>query len=206
MKSLFLTLALLASACSKTEEPAQVAPPPKTTPAAQPEPAPAPVASADHVRILASHADPKPSDPVTIDIPGFRVVAAKLDPANLEGGTATIELDLASLVSNSPKRDNHLKNADYLDVEHHAIATITVGNVKRASGDRYTADATVAIHGVDKVLPVTFDVIERLPDGIRVRAEHVFSRHDFAIGAPEGAEDSAAAQQKIQLQLTLKNM
>lgn len=205
MKYLVLSLALLASACSKTEEPAQAAPPtPKVTPAAKPEPAP--VASADHVRVLASHANPKPTDPVTIDIPGFRVVAAKFDPAKIEGGTATIELDLASIVSNSPKRDNHLKDADYLDVENHAIATITVGNVKQASGDRYTADATVAIHGVEKVLPVTFDVFERLPDGIRVRAEHVFSRHDFAIGAPEGTEDSAAAQQTIQLQLTLKNM
>jgi polyisoprenoid-binding protein YceI len=202
VKYLVLILGLLATtACSKTDEPAaQAAPKP-----APPKPT-APAAEADHVRILASHADPKPDDPVTIDIPGFRVVKAAFDPAKLEGGTATIELDLASLVSDSPKRDKHVKHADYLDVEQYGIATITVDNVESAGGDHYTADARVAIHGVDKVLPVTFDVIERLPDGIRVRGEHVFSRHDFAIGAPEGGDDSAASQQKIQLQLTLKNM
>ena len=147
---------------------------------------------------------PKPTDPVTIAIPGFRVVSADFDPANLEGGTATLALDLASLDSGSAKRDKHLRSDDYLDVGAFATATITIGNVKRAADRAYTADATVDIHGVQQTLPVRFDVIETSADGVRIQAEHRFSRHVFAIGAAEGQEDSVAPDLTIQLRLTLK--
>lgn len=193
MKYLILSLALLVTAsCSKSDD--KPAEPKKTAAPAAP----------DYVRVLASHAEPKPSDPVVVEIPGFRVTKAAFDPAQVEGGTATVELDLASIASGSPKRDNHLKTADYLDVDKFAVATIDIANVKKTSADHYTADAKVSIHGVEQTLPVTFEVLETLPDGIRIRGEHEFSRHDFQIGAAAG-EDSVGETQKIELQLTLRN-
>jgi len=208
MKSMLVLFALLfAGACTKSDdqgkEKDKVAAAP-AKPAAPVDPAP-PAAATDYVRVLASHANPKPDDPVTVEIPSFRVTKAAFDPAKVEGGTATVELDLASIVSGSAKRDGHLKSPDYLDVGAFAVATITIGNVKRTAKDQYTADAVVAIAGREKSLPITFEVLETLTDGIRVRGEHVFSRHDFAIGADQGAEDSVGDTQTIQLQLTLRN-
>jgi polyisoprenoid-binding protein YceI len=46
----------------------------------------------------------------------FRVAKASFDPQTIEGGTATIELDLASLRSGSSERDDDLKSPTYIDV------------------------------------------------------------------------------------------
>jgi polyisoprenoid-binding protein YceI len=158
---------------------------------------------ADFVHVLGHHNQPKPTDPVVIDIPKFQIVKANFDPANPEGGTAELTLDLSSMSSGSAKRDKHLSSPDYLDVAKFATVTIDVDNVKKQGGSTYTADATVSAHGVQKKLPVTFDVVETLPDGVRIHARQPWKRSDFSIGAPEGGDESTADGQEIELQLTL---
>jgi polyisoprenoid-binding protein YceI len=205
-------LGLALSGCKKEEQKAQGAAPAGSgsavaKPEPKPEPAPAPPPAdpnADYVRILASHKTPKPKDPVAIEIKSFKVVKADFDPAKVEGGTAELALDLTSLASDSPKRDNHLRGEDYLKVDEFGTATIKIDNVKKTADNAYSADATVNIHGLEKKLPVAFTVVETLPDGIRIKGEHEFSRHDFAIGAPKGEDDSVGDAQTIQMQLTLK--
>lgn len=210
MKKLLFTLTALTLAWSgcKKEEARSEAPVPaeaaKEKEAAAPTPKPAPDENADHVRILAGHAKPKPGDPVVVSLTRFQVVQASFDPAKVEGGTATIELDLTSLESGSAKRDKHLRSDDYLDVDNHARATIAIDNVKKTGDNAYAADAMVKVRGTEKKFPVAFTVLETLPDGIRIRGEHTFSRHDLQIGHAEGEEDSVARDLTIQLQLTLK--
>jgi polyisoprenoid-binding protein YceI len=217
MKSLLSIVAIAALAlggCKKDEKKEAPAPSADTTPAtradtkpsqpAQPDTAADVDPDADYVRVLAGHAEPKPTDPVVVSLTGFKVVKADFDPAKVEGGTADLEIDLTSLASGSAKRDNHLKSADYLDVGQFAVAKVHVDNVKKTGDNAYTADATVDVHGKQQKYPVSFTVLETLPDGIRIKGEHKFKRHDFAIGAAEGAEDSVATDLTIQLQLTLK--
>lgn len=158
---------------------------------------------ADFVHVLGHHNPAKPTDPVVIDIPKFEITKASFDPQKPEGGTAELTLDLSSLTSGSAKRDKHLSSPDYLDVAKFATVTIDVDNVKPQSGSTYTADANITIHGVTKKLPVTFDVVEKLPDGVRIHARQPWKRSDFSIGAPEGGDESTADGQEIELQLTL---
>ncbi len=203
---------LMTSGCKKDESKAGggtatatgTAAKPEPEPKPEPKPEPAPVDDgADYVRVLAKHAVPKPGDPATINITKFRVVKADFDPATVEGGTAELELDLSSLASDSAKRDKHLRSADYLDVDTFMTATIAVGNVKKTGDKTFSADATVKAHGLEKVLPVTFEVLEATATGIKVHASHTFQRHDFAIGAAKGEEDSAADEITLELRLTL---
>ena len=190
----FLSVLAVAACGKKSDAPAGAA---SGTAAAPADP------KADFVHVLGHHNPAKPTDPVVIDIPRFQVVKASFDPANPEGGTAELTLDLSSLTSGSAKRDKHLSSPDYLDVAKFATVTIDVDNVKKQSGSTYTADANIAIHGVQKKLPVTFDVVETLPDGVRIHAKQAWKRSDFAIGAPEGGDESTADGQEIELQLTL---
>ncbi|HTJ43568.1 MAG TPA: YceI family protein [Kofleriaceae bacterium] len=188
--------ALALSACGKkSDAPAAGSGSASSSAAADPK--------ADFVHVLGHHNPGKPTDPVVIDLPKFEVTKAAFDPANPEGGTAQLTLDLASLSSNSPKRDKHLSSPDYLDVAKFATVTIDVDNVKKQSGSTYTADANISIHGVQKKLPVTFDVVETLPDGVRIHAKQAWKRSDFSIGAPEGGDETTADAQEIELQLTL---
>jgi polyisoprenoid-binding protein YceI len=159
---------------------------------------------ADYVRVLAPHANPKPTDPVVVSVTRFAVVEADFDPAKVEGGTATIELDVTSLESGSAKRDRHLRSDDYLFVDSFPKVAIQIDNVKKTGDNAYSADATVKVRDTERKFPVAFTVLETLPDGIRIRGEHTFSRHELAIGHPEGEEDSVGKDLTIQMQLTIK--
>ena len=158
---------------------------------------------ADYVHVLGHHNPGKPTDPVVIDIPKFQVVKASFDPQKLDGGTAELTLDLSSLSSGSAKRDKHLSSPDYLDVAKFATVDIKIDGVKQTGDKSYRADADISIHGVEKKLPVAFDVIETLPDGVRIHARQAWHRSDFSIGAPEGGDESTADAQEIEMQLTL---
>ncbi|NVB85618.1 MAG: YceI family protein [Kofleriaceae bacterium] len=168
-------------------------------------PTPVPDESADHITVLARHKNPKPNDPIRLNFEKFKVVKADFDPKKIEGGTASIEIDLSSFHTDSDKRDEHVKSASYLDVSKLATATVTIDNVKQKAGSSYTADATVAAHGTTKKYPVTFDVLETKDDSIKIKGEHTFPRMDFAIGTDpaQNADESVAPEVTIEMVLTL---
>lgn len=189
------------SGCTKQENEAAPAPPAPqpVAPAPTPTPTPNPTPAADSFVIEAPHAQPKPTDPVVVTIP-ISVVAATFDPANLEGATAVLSLDMAKLDSGNAKRDGHLTNG-YLEVAKFATGTIEVREVKK-QGDDYTATAVVNVHGIKKEMPVTFAVVSQTADSVTVKGEHAFKRTDFALsgGEQEGAGDDLVAK----LQVTFK--
>jgi len=166
----------------------------------------APDENADHVTVLAHHKNPKPTDPVRINFEKFKVVKASFDPKKIEGGTATIELDLASFHTASDERDNHLKSESYLDVGKFATATIDIANVKHKAGATYTADAKVTAHGTTKTYPVTFDVIDTKDDSIRIKGQHAFTRLDCGVGTDpaKNPEEQVGTDLTIEMVLTLK--
>jgi polyisoprenoid-binding protein YceI len=207
-----LAAALVAAhACKKQED---KAPEPTTKPSGSAAPAGAvapksntpPDDVVDHITVLAHHKNPKPADPVRINFEKFRVVKADFDPKMIEGGKATIELDLSSFHTDSGQRDGHLKSPAYLDVGKFATATIDVDNVKQKAGSTYTADATVTAHGITKKYPVTFDVIETKDDGIKIKGEQMFPRLDFGVGTDptKNGEEQVGVDVTIQMTLTLK--
>lgn len=168
--------------------------------------APTPDTSTDHITVLAHHQKPKPTDPVRLEFQKFRVVKADFDPKKIEGGTATIEIDLASFDTHSDQRNNHLKSESYLDVGKFATATIDITNVKQKAGTTYSADANVSAHGQTKTYPVTFDVLETKDDSIRIKGEHTFPRLDFGVGTDpaQNPDESVAPEVTIEMVLTLK--
>lgn len=218
---LLLAFTLAFTACKKEEEkpaatPAKPADPAATKPAdpatkpadpAATKPAePAADANADYIRVLASHHPKKEGDPVTIQFKTFALTDAKItDVENLEGSTATFEIDLASLDSGIEKRNTHLKTADYLDVGVSPKAIVKVSDVKKGdAADKYTAKADVDAHGVKLSFPVKFEVVEKKPDSVRIKGEHEFKRSDFKIGKAEGAPNETAAENlTLKLQLTI---
>jgi polyisoprenoid-binding protein YceI len=215
------TLALLAGGCGKKEEtteqpteqpttaeqPAQPTQPeqPVAEQPAQPEQPAAAAEGADYIKLWAGHEPTTEADPVEIAVQTFTVKSAQFDPANLEGGTAELELDLTSIKSNDPKRDGHLGTADYLDTGKYGKATVKISEVKKVDDDTFNAKADVSFRDQTKSFPVTFDVVEKTADSVRVKGTHEFSRLDFGVGKePDGTNEKVAKNVKIEMQLTLK--
>lgn len=164
----------------------------------------APDPKADYIDVYAEHAEKKPDDPVAVHFDRFKVVKASFDPKKVEGGSATLELDLTSMKSGSDKRDKHLASPDYLDTGKFTTLTIDIGNVKKKADNTYTADAKVKLRDVEKKYPVTFEVVETGEDWIRVKGEHKFARLDFKVGGKPSKDESVAQELTVKLQLTLK--
>ena len=212
--ALVSVLALSLGACKKKEEAAPPPPPePAPAPAPAPEPAPAPTPEpaaqapvddkADSITVEASHAEPKPTDPVVVKFEKFTVTKAEIkDLANLEGSKAELEIDLVSLKTDAAKRDAHLNSPDYLDTAKHPKATVKIDKVKKTGDKTYSAEAKVSAHGVDKTIPVNFEVLEVLPDGVRVKGEQKFELKDFKLGKDK--DEGVASTLLIKLQLTIK--
>lgn len=211
--TLALALAVTGTACKKEKSETNAGSAGSGSAASAPA-APAPTGpaaplhdeKADYISAYGSHKEPKPIDPVEVNFSSFKVTKAKFDPKVVEGGTATIEIDLTSLKSPSEKRDTHLKSDAYIDIAKFTTVTIDVDNVKKKDGAIYSADANVKFHGVEKKLPVTFEVIDTQADSIRIKADQAFERTDFQLGKdPSDKDESVAGTVHLKLQLTLKN-
>jgi len=164
----------------------------------------APAATDDSFVIEAVHAEKKPDDPVAVRFSGVKVVKADFDPANLEGGVATIEVDLTSLSSGSDKRDAHLATADYIDTAKFATLTIDIANVKKKDDKTFSADAKVKLRDIEKTYPVTFEVVDAKDDWIKVKGEHTFPRLDFKVGQEPNPKEGVGTDLTAKLNLTLK--
>ncbi len=81
-----------------------------------------------------------------------------LDPADLSKGTVEVTIDAASIDTNEPARDKHLKSDEFFDVEKYPKVTFRSIRVKPISQNKLQIEGNLTIHGVTK--PVTLDVDE----------------------------------------------
>jgi polyisoprenoid-binding protein YceI len=96
---------------------------------------------------------------------------------------ATIEL--ASIDTGFGPRDDHLRSADYLEIEKHPTMTYRSTGVRRA-GDGWAVDGDLTLHGVTRQVPLAVELTGCRPDpfgGHRAgfSATTQIDRHDFGI-------------------------
>jgi polyisoprenoid-binding protein YceI len=81
----------------------------------------------------------------------------QLDPADLTSARGAVEVDMGSIDTGDEKRDEHLRSADFFDVERFPKMTFTVGSVTRqGSADTYRAAGNLTIKDVTR--PVEFEL------------------------------------------------
>ena len=78
-----------------------------------------------------------------------------LDDKDVTKSTLSVDIDVASVDTRNPKRDEHLKSADFFDVAKFPKMTFKSTKVEK-QGDKYLATGDLTLHGVTK--PVTLTV------------------------------------------------
>ncbi len=111
---------------------------------------------------------------------------AHLDEEHPADSKVDVTIDLASLSTGNEGRDNHLRSADFFDVEHFPTATFHSTAVEPRGEDRLRVVGDLTIHGVTK--PVTLDAtIEgkfkdmQGKDRYAFTATTTFSRKEFGL-------------------------
>lgn len=125
------------------------------------------------------------------DISGsFKNFEASVSSSKDDFSDAVFELsaDVASINTAVEMRDNHLKSADFFDVEKFPKLTFKSTSLKPAGKDRYKLTGDLTLHGVTR--PVTVDLWYRgtvtnpmskaATSGFQVSG--VIKRSDFGIG------------------------
>jgi polyisoprenoid-binding protein YceI len=78
-------------------------------------------------------------------------------PENPLEASVDIEVDLNSITTNQETRDNHLRSADFFEVETHPTMTYKASGA-RQDGDKFVLDGELTLKGVTKVVPLTFEI------------------------------------------------
>jgi polyisoprenoid-binding protein YceI len=117
-----------------------------------------------------------------------------IDDKDLTRSRVDVSIDARALDTREPKRDEHLRSADFLDVKNHPFVTFKSTKVKRGAGGALDVLGDLTIRGVSR--PVTLKVdplapVIKDPDGDTKRgatARTVLSRKDWGLTWNVGLE------------------
>ena len=82
------------------------------------------------------------------------VVEADVD--DLTDAKIEVTIDTTSINTRNEDRDNHLRSADFFDVENHPTMTFVAKDIKSKGGNKYDVTGDLTMRGTTK--PVTLDV------------------------------------------------
>lgn len=81
----------------------------------------------------------------------------QFDPKAPATAKIAATVDAATIDTNDPKRDGHLKSPDFFDVAQYPELTFRSTKVEPKGGDRFTVHGDLTIRGTTK--PVSFDAV-----------------------------------------------
>lgn len=107
-----------------------------------------------------------------------------VDEKNLANCSVEVEIRADSVDTDNHKRDGHLKNADFFDVEKFPTLTFKSKSVKKV-GQAYAATGAFTMHGVTKEIRIPF-TFEKAVDPykkarIGIDASLTVNRQDYGI-------------------------
>ena len=97
------------------------------------------------------------------------------------GVSGGLVIGASSLKTGVRKRDEHLRSADFFDVENHPAIRVEVTGVEPTGANTATVHATLTVRGTTEPLPLSA-AIDQLGDGtVHVRAETSIDRTKFGV-------------------------
>jgi polyisoprenoid-binding protein YceI len=101
-----------------------------------------------------------------------------------------ITIDVSSISTQVPERDEDLRGPAYFDVKKFPTMTYQGRGIRRSSENSWTMDGSLTLHGVTKVVPLTFnfngpfsDIKPGKPARMAFHATAAVKRADFGMGA-----------------------
>ncbi|KYC69735.1 hypothetical protein B4099_1079 [Heyndrickxia coagulans] len=92
-------------------------------------------------------------------------VELEADPQDLTDANISFIVDASSISTKNDDRDNHLRSADFLDVEQYPKITFVSKSVTKAGNNEYNVTGDLTIRGVTKeeTFKATFEGISKNP-------------------------------------------
>lgn len=97
----------------------------------------------------------------------FKNFTAEIDSEDFRDASVRVSVETSSIFTNSTDRDNHLRSADFFDVENYPVMTFESTTFRKLDDDKYKLIGGLTIKGVSKKveLDVEFGGIIKDPWG-----------------------------------------
>ena len=136
----------------------------------------------------------------------FRDVQAggQIDPNHPEASRLEVTIDVASLTTNNPQRDNDLRGSYFLELEKYPTLQFTSTSIQPAGQDRYTLTGDLTIKGNTKSVTLQLQRYgemndERMGHRVAFSAEGEINRHDFGMEFDMFADNRMVVGQEIKI-------
>ena len=119
----------------------------------------------------------------------WRVVESSVDMEALDDAFALVEVELASLDTGIERRDDHLRDPDFFEVETYPLAMVRVHSPRPVEDEtseqpRFAVRFDVNLHGVEKTVDGEIEIISK--DPLIFEGNLTIDRMDFGVGPKPG--------------------
>jgi len=130
----------------------------------------------------------------------WRIVESRIDLVNLAESWALVEVDLASVDTGNERRDAHLRDPDFFEVETFPAARIRVHSARPAGESEaghplFLARFDIDLHGVKKTLDGELELVAS--DPLAFEGWLVIDRMDFGVGSPHRRWNPLSIREEI---------
>lgn len=134
------------------------------------------------------------------------------DEENPELSSVELTVKAATIDTNEPQRDAHLRSADFFDTDKYPVLTFVSRRIERRSEQLFDVHGDLTMHGVTKsiVLPVSLLGVAKDPWGhekLAFETEATLNRKDFGLNWNAALETGGflvGDEVKVSLSLQLK--
>ncbi|WP_194899509.1 YceI family protein [Catenulispora pinisilvae] len=120
-------------------------------------------------------------------------------------GEGTVTVDAASLNTRLGKRDDHLRSADFFDVEHHPTFQFAVDRIGPVTADSAEVEVRGTLKVRETVQPMTFLAhADRRGDSVTLTATIPYVRKDFGMTWNQLGMMAGKGEIRVKLRFTLE--
>jgi polyisoprenoid-binding protein YceI len=119
----------------------------------------------------------------------WRIVESSVDIDAIDGAFVLLEVELASVDTGIERRDDHLRNPDFFDVDTYPVATVRIHSPQPSRREaneelRFTVQYDVNLHGVEKTLDGEIVLLDTEP--LIFEGNLTIDRMEFGVGPKPG--------------------
>ncbi|HZV12754.1 MAG TPA: YceI family protein [Candidatus Kapabacteria bacterium] len=105
---------------------------------------------------------------------------------DFSGGAISVKINAASINTDNEMRDNHLRSADFFDVENHPELIFKSRSFEKTGNDEYKILGDLTMHGVTKPVELKAEYFGEMKDWegkrhIGFKAEGALNRTDYGL-------------------------
>lgn len=126
-----------------------------------------------------------------ISIAGFTEVTGKFGDFNIDldwndeeitASTIYAEIQATSINTGIPGRDEHLRTADFFEVEKFPTITFESDSIEQINYSNFIAHGKFTMHGISKNIELPFQIIKKDGNTIGFKSRASINRMDYGVG------------------------